>query len=103
MEATFSPVIYDVNGRAIYGMQNIDKNMAISKGMVEYSNNLQAATGGTTRAGANPLVIRATAVKGGVNSVNPVNAIVSVEDGDRILLANANANIFGNCAVVFVK
>lgn len=103
MEATFSPVIYDVNGRAIYGMQNIDKNMAISKGMVEYSNNLQAATGGTTRAGANPLVIRATAVKGGVNSVNPVNAIVSVEDGDRILLANANANIFGSCAVVFVK
>ena len=103
LEATFSPVIYDVNGRAIYGMQNIDKNMAISKGMVEYSNNLQAATGGTTRAGANPLVIRATAVKGGVNSVNPVNAIVSVEDGDRILLANANANIFGSCAVVFVK
>lgn len=103
MEATFSPVIYDVNGRAIYGMQNIDKNMAISKGMVEYSSNLQAATNGTTRAGSNPLVIRATAVKGGGNSVNPVNAVVSVEDGDRILLANANADIFGNCAVVFVK
>ncbi len=103
MEPTFSPVIYDVNGRAIYGMQHIDKNMAISKGMVEYSNNLEAATGGTTRAGSNPLVIKATAVKGGVNSVNPVNAVVSVEDGDRILMANANANIFGNCAVVFVK
>ena len=34
LEGTFSPVIYDVNGRAIYGMRNIDKDFAISKGMV---------------------------------------------------------------------
>lgn len=103
LEPTFSPIIYDVNGRAIYGMLNIDKDFAISKGMVEYATDLQTAAGGSTRAGANPLVVKAASVKGGVNSVNPVNVVVSVEDGDKILLANEKANMFSQCAVVFVK
>lgn len=103
LESTFSPVIMDTNGRVIYGMQNIDKDFAISKGMVEYATDLQTASAGSTRAGANPLVVSATTVKGGTNSVNPVNVVVSVEDGDKILLANEQANMFGQCAVVFVK
>lgn len=103
LEATFSPVIFDTNGRAIYGMKNINKDYAISKGMVEYSTDVQAAAGGSTRAGANPLVVKATAVKGGGNSVNPVNVVVSVEDGDKILLANEKAPLLNECAVVFVK
>lgn len=103
LEPTFSPVIMDTNGRVIYGMQNIDKDFAISKGMVEYATDLQTASAGSTRAGANPLVVSATTVKGGTNSVNPVNVVVSVEDGDKILLANEQANMFGQCAVVFVK
>lgn len=103
LEPTFSPVIMDTNGRVIYGMQNIDKDFAISKGMVEYATDLQTAAAGSTRAGANPLVVSATTVKGGTNSVNPVNVVVSVEDGDKILLANEQANMFGQCAVVFVK
>lgn len=103
LEATFSPVVYDTNGRAIYGMKNINKDYAISKGMVEYSTDVQAAAGGSTRAGANPLVVKATAVKGGGNSINPVNIVVSVEDGDKILLANEKAPLLSECAVVFVK
>lgn len=103
LEATFSPVVYDTNGRAIYGMKNINKDYAISKGMVEYSTDAQAAAGGSTRAGANPLVVKATAVKGGGNSINPVNVVVSVEDGDKILLANEKAPLLNECAVVFVK
>lgn len=103
LEATFSPVVYDTNGRAIYGMKNINKDYAISKGMVEYSTDLQAACGGSTRAGANPLVVKATTVKGGGNSINPVNVVVSVEDGDKILLANEKAPLLSECAVVFVK
>lgn len=103
LEATFSPVVYDTNGRAIYGMKNINKDYAISKGMVEYSTDVQAAAGGSTRAGANPLVVKATSVKGGGNSINPVNVVVSVEDGDKILLANEKAPLLNECAVVFVK
>lgn len=102
LEGTFSPIIYDVNGRAIYGMRNIDKDFAISKGMVEYAGDVQNAVV-SSRAGANPLVVRAVAVKGGTNSVNPVNVVVSVEDGDAILYANERAGFLDQKAVVFVK
>lgn len=100
---TFSPVIYDENGRAIYGIRNIDKDFAIEYGMVEYAADLQKAAGGSSRAGDNPLVLKAVTVKGGQNSANKVNVIVSVADGDRILLANEQNAVLENCAVVFVK
>lgn len=102
LEATFSPVIYDVNGRGIYGMRNINPDLAISKGMVEYATNLEKAVT-NSRAGANPLVLNAVAVKAGKNSANKVNVVVSVEDGDKILLANEKSGMLQNCAVVFVK
>ena len=47
--------------------------------------------------------MKATSVKGGGNSINPVNVVVSVEDGDKILLANEKAPLLNECAVVFVK
>lgn len=102
LEGTFSPVIYDTNGRAVYGMRNIDYNLAISQGMVEYASDLQVASA-HSRASANPLVVKATAVRGGDNSVNPVNVVVSVEDADKILYANEKSGMLNNRAVVFVK
>lgn len=102
LQGTFSPVVFDTNGRAIYGMLEIDRDFAISKGMVEYSADLQASAA-NSRAGANPLVIKAVSVKGGGNSVNPVNPVISVEDGDKILYANEKSGMLGNHAVVFVK
>lgn len=100
---TFSPVIYDENGRAIYGIRNIDRDFAIEQGMTEYAADLQAAAGGDSRAGANPLVLSAVAVRGGKNSANKVNVIVSVSDGDKILLANESSGVLERCAVVLVK
>lgn len=102
LEATFSPVIYDENGRVIYGIANINQDFAISKGMVTYANDVAMAKS-DTRAGANPIVVKAVAVKGGANSVNKVNVVVSAADGDRILLANEHGNMLQNCSVVFVK
>lgn len=102
LEATFSPVIYDENGRGIYGMKNINPDFAISKGMVEYATNCDQAVS-NSRAGASPLVVKAVAVTGGNNSVNKVNVVVSVNDGDKILLANENSGMLQNCSVVFVK
>lgn len=102
LEATFSPAIYDTNGRMVYGVNYLDPEMAILNGMVEYADCVQNATV-DTRAGENPLVIKAEAVRGGKNSVNNVNVVVSVEDADKILLANQNSGMLGNCAVVFVK
>ncbi|MCQ2362001.1 MAG: hypothetical protein MJ048_03080 [Acidaminococcaceae bacterium] len=104
LETTMAPQIIDTNGRVVYGMENIDVDFAVSHGLVEYSKDLNAAAGGSTRAGTNPLVIKATGVRGGTNSVNPVNATVSPEDADKILLAaQNNPDLFKNGAVVFVR
>ena len=55
------------------------------------------------RVGTNPIVVKAVSVKGGKNSVNPVNVVISVEDADKILLANENTQMLNTAAVVFVK
>lgn len=102
LEATFSPAILDTNGRVVYGIANADKNVVISKGMVDYASAVEEATVGS-RAGDNPLVVKAVEVKGGKNSINKVNVVVSVEDADRILLANEKSGMLDNLAVVFVK
>lgn len=102
LEPTFSPIIYDVNGRVVYGIKNLDYDYAISQGMVAYANTLETATNGN-RTGDNPLVINAVSVRGGRNSVNKVNVVVTVEDGDRILLACEKSNILQQAAVVFVR
>ena len=99
---TFSPIIFDTNGRAVYGISNIESSVAINSGMVGYANSLANATSGS-RAGANPLVVTAVEVRGGKNSSNPVNVVVSVEDADRILKANETGGFLSSGAVMFVK
>ena len=102
LKPSFSPVIYDTNGRAIYGVSNINYDQAISQGMVGYSASVSAAQA-LPRAGRSPLVVKAVQVRGGNNSTNPVNVVVSVDDGDRILAANAQSQMLMNGSVVFVR
>ena len=102
LKPSFSPVIYDTNGRAIYGVSNINYDQAISQGMVGYSASVSAAQT-LPRVGATPLVVRAVQVRGGNNSTNPVNVVVSVDDGDRILAANQQSQMLMNGSVVFVR
>jgi len=102
LKSTFSPVIYDTNGRVIYGMSNINPDFAVSNGMVAYAKSVEGAHS-IARVGANPLVLKAVAVRGGKNSANKVNVVVTPEDGDIILLANANTKVLEKCAVAFVK
>ena len=102
LKPSFSPVIYDTNGRAIYGVSNINYDQAISQGMVGYSSSVSSAQT-LPRVGATPLVIKAVQVRGGNNSTNPVNVVVSVDDGDRILAANAQSSMLMNGNVVFVR
>ena len=102
LKPSFSPVIYDTNGRAIYGVSNINYDQAISQGMVGYSSSVSSAQT-LPRVGTTPLVIKAVQVRGGNNSTNPVNVVVSVDDGDRILAANAQSQMLMNGSVVFVR
>ena len=100
LEPTFSPVIYDDGGRVIYGVENLQYDAVINEGMAGYS---QSVNEGTERAGSNPLIVKATQVRGGGNSTNKVNVVVSVEDADKILLVNENSQVLKRCAVVFVR
>ena len=102
LEPTFSPVIYDANGRAVYGIKNLKAERVIAQGMVSYASSIQDKVS-SARAGNKPLVIKAVEVRGGANSTNKVNAVVSVEDADKILLANQTSNVLEKCAVVFVR
>lgn len=102
LDETFSPVIFDTNGRAVYGVENLQPDAIISMGMVSYSNSINDQIS-RDRAGSNPLVVKAVEIRGGQNSTNRVNAVVSVEDADRILMANESSHMLERCAVVFVK
>ena len=102
LEATFSPLVYDTDGRVVYGATDIDPVIAMSQGMVAYATSLEDALA-TGRAGANPLFVRAVAVRNGRNSANQVNVVVSVADGDRITQADRDSRMLKRCAVVFVK
>ena len=102
LKPSFSPVIYDTNGRAIYGVSNINYDQAISQGMVGYASSLSSART-LPRVGGSPLVVKAVQVRGGNNSTNLVNVVVSVDDGDRILAANAQSHMLTNGSVVFVR
>ncbi len=102
LDETFSPVVYDTNGRAIYGVKNLQPSKVISMGMVSYSESAQDQIT-QDRAGSSPLIVKAVEVRGGKNSVNMVNVVISVEDADRILLANENSHMLESCSVVFIK
>lgn len=100
LNRTFSPVIYDESGRAIYGHMNIDPDFAMSQGMVDYAataSDIEQVLRGQSRAGINPLVVRATALRDHNN-----NVIIQVEDADLILAENQAQGFFlERCQVVF--
>lgn len=101
---TFCPVIYDVNGRAIYGVQNVDKDYAISHGVVEYAegaDNWQGIGRGTTRAGSNPLIVKIVGLQ--ERATNKCDVIISVEEADKILIENQRSGFLNSYAVVFEK
>ena len=93
-----SPRIYDETGRIIYGNMYLDSEMVVKKGMVDYiaADDIPAAGGGITRAGASPITVKAI----GLKDFN-ANVVISQADADMILAANAKGNFFARTAVVF--
>lgn len=102
LKPAMSPVIYDTNGRAVYGASNIDPDYAVANGMVGYAKSV-AETKNSKRTGSNALVVKAVAVKGGASEINKVNVVVSPEDADRILISNQSSSYLQKCAVTFVR
>lgn len=99
---TFCPAIYDTNGRAIYGVHNVDKKYAIDYGVVGYAKGEEGwgkVLAGTSRAGNNPLVINIVSVR--ERTVNKCDVVISVEDADRILAENQRSHFLDKYAVMF--
>lgn len=101
---TYSPRICDTNGRVIYGAKNVNASYAISHGVVEYTTGAAmaaAANAGNSRAGANPLIIKAVGTTSKI--VNKCDVVVSVEDGNKILMENTRSSFLSQYAVVFQR
>ena len=97
INCVMSPVIKNANGQAIYGHQNLDYDKIIVNGMASYANTANDQIS-RSRAGNNPLIVKAISL----SDIN-ANPVVSVEDADKILIANQHDKFLDKCAVVFVK
>ena len=93
LNTVMSPVIKDNSGVKLYGHQNLDYDMVIRDGMASYAHDMSQAS----RAGSNPLVIKAESLDD--HNANPV---LSVTDGNRMLLENNSAGFLSKTAVVFL-
>lgn len=94
LNPVMSPVIKNDQGAPIYGYKNLDSKKVIHGGMAGYVSDMSAAS----RAGNNPLVVKAVAVDN--HNSNPV---VTVADANRVLIENKASGFLDNCAVVFVR
>ncbi|MBR2519618.1 MAG: LPP20 family lipoprotein [Selenomonadaceae bacterium] len=88
-----SPVIKNAHGQKIYGHLNLDYDRIIVEGMATYATDMGMAS----RAGANPLVVKAI-------RLDDLNAtpVLSIEDADKVLYENSQSHFLDNIAVVFL-
>lgn len=101
LERTLCQGIFDTNGRAIYGVRNVDPDYAVAHGVAAYAEGEEAWTDaeiGNGRAGTNPLIIQAVGLR--ERTKHQCDVVVSVEDGDRILAENQKSGFGARYAVV---
>jgi hypothetical protein len=98
LDRSMGPMVYDTEGRVIYGNQYVEHSYVIQNGLVDYASSLNSIAlveNGQSRAGKKPLVIKAIAVK-----EHNRNVIISKADGDAVLAASAPTSFLLKCAVV---
>ena len=93
LRPVMSPVIKAENGRPIYGYKNLDSDKVVANGMASYARSEADAT----RAGVNPLRLRAVSVDGNANPV------LSAADANRLLLENSASGFLDATNVVFLR
>lgn len=93
VQPVMSPVIKNSHGTKIYGHKNIDPDYVIEYGMADYADSMSQAS----RAGSNPLVIRAERMDDFDST-----PIISVADANKILSENELSGFLEKTAVVFL-
>lgn len=96
LDRAMAPVITDESGRIVYGTQYIDTASIIRYGTVSYvgTDNPNDAS----RAGDHPILVKALRL----NDFNRT-PVISQEDADKILSANAKTGFLRSCPVVFLE
>lgn len=94
LRTAMSPVIKTTAGEPIYGYKNLDSKKVIKNGMAGYASSY---SGNVSRAGSNPLIIKAVGVD------HYFNPVVNVADAKIILEENGYTHFLDNCAVVFIR
>lgn len=93
LRPAMSPIIKAENGQPIYGYKNLDVDKVVASGMASYAHSDAEAT----RAGTNPLRLRAVSVD---HNANPV---LSASDANRLLLENSASGFLDATNVVFIR
>jgi hypothetical protein len=94
LRTAMSPVIKTTAGEPIYGYKNLDSKKVIKNGMAGYASSI---SGNVSRAGSNPLIVKAVGVD------HYFNPVVNVADAKIILEENGYTHFLDNCAVVFIR
>lgn len=96
LQPVMSPTIQTDSDETIYGNKNLDYDKIIEFGAVGYSTDINE-TVVTERAGKNPLVVKATALKK-FNST----PVITTADSNRILIENKSSKFLDKMNVVFM-
>lgn len=96
LQPVMSPTIQTDSDETIYGNKNLDYDKIIEFGAVGYSTDINDSII-TERAGKNPLVVKATALKK-FNST----PVITTADSNRILIENKSSKFLDKMNVVFM-
>ena len=94
LNPVMSPVIKNDKDIPVYGHKNLNYDKVVSDGMVSYA----SSTSQATRAGSNPLIIKAISL-----TDHNANPIISTADANRILIENSTSNFLNETKVVFLR
>jgi hypothetical protein len=98
LERAMCPKIMFPDGGEVWGTVSVDVDWAIENGFVAYAHSVDQARR-HLRAGVRPLVVRAIGRAGGKFNCD---AVVSEEDGRRIMEANERNGFLNKFRVIFV-
>lgn len=99
LERSMAPMVYDTDGRVIYGNMYVDHSYIVQNGLVDYAGSagaIELVANGQSRAGQDPVIVKAISLRD-----NNHNVVVSKVDGDAILAASGPTGFLLKCSVVF--
>ena len=100
LRPAMSPRILDSRGRVVYSADHVDRDYAVSIGIVGYDKDITRAAASDRMGGkkARPLILDAENVTGLYGG----DVVISRDSSLRLTLANAESDFLSECRVVFV-